>query len=131
MHEKATVQYFLVLFPEFKKVEKATVQAYLELASCRVPCHVWKENTKYATALLTAHMLTGQGHKGLGSGGGALTDESVGEISQSFATVFEVNRGDAPMMTTRYGIDFIALRKETVMTGMSTRSPYFRRPNCE
>lgn len=109
-------QYFLTLFREFSKVPPATIDAYLDLAQCRVPCKVWKHNARYAAALLTAHMLATQGPQGGGPAGGALTQEQVGDLSRSFQSIAEPGSGDAPLMTTRYGIDFVALRKETIVT---------------
>lgn len=116
MASNIDVHYFLELFDEFSKVKVPKIQAYLDIATTRVPSTVWGANTGYATALLTAHMLTASGRGGLGSGGGAVTDESVGDLSRSFATVFEPGSGDAALMTTRYGIDFVELRNETIIT---------------
>jgi len=113
-------QYFLVLFREFKKVDRATLEAYIDLATLRVPPTVWGANTKYATALLTAHMLSTQGFSGGGSAGGSVTAEQVGDLSRSYETVAEKGSGDAWLATTRYGIDFIALRNETVIGVMPT-----------
>lgn len=118
--------YFLTLFDEFSKVAKPKIQAYLDIATTRVPSTVWGSNTAYATALLTAHMLTASGRQGLGSGGGAVTDESVGDLSRSFATVFEPGSGDAALMTTRYGIDFVELRNETIVTADISGPPLLK-----
>lgn len=116
-----TVQFFLDLFEEFKKVKRSTLTAYITIASTRVPQTVWQSNTQYATALLTAHMLSAQGRQGAGPTAGALTQESVGDLSRSFQACFEPGSGDALLRTTRYGIDFVALRRETVVSGMTTR----------
>ena len=78
-----------------------------------MPQTVWGVNTPYATALLTAHMLSTSGPQGRGPTGGVLTSEQVGDLSRSFGTCFEPKAGDAVLRTTTYGIDFIALRKET------------------
>lgn len=114
---------------------KAKLDVYLELARRRVPCHVWKENTKYACALLTAHMLATSGRQGGGSTGGAISQQQVGDLSRSYATMFDTERGDALLLSTRYGIDFVQLRKETIVTGMSTRNnirlPIYCDPHCE
>ena len=121
MARNITSQYFLTLFEEFSKVKKAKIDAYLDLATIRVPVSVWGANTNYATALLTAHMLATSGTQGGGPTGGALTQESVGDLSRAFATVFDPTAGDAVLRTTRYGIDFVALRKETFTSAMTTR----------
>lgn len=112
-----TLQQFTTLFPEFSKVAAATLEAWIPIASNRVPASVWGGNTLYATALLLAHMLTASGKSGFGSGGGAVTSESVGDLSRGFSSVSSnAGSGDAELGTTRYGLDFIALRRETVVT---------------
>lgn len=116
-------QYFLTLFPEYKHTHETRINAYINIASVRVPLSVWGLNTQYATALLVAHMLATAGPQGGGPAGGALTAEQVGDLSRSFATVGEPGSGDADMRTTRYGIDFVALRKETFVTARSAYMP--------
>lgn len=107
--------YFKALFDEFDGVSDPKVQAYIDIASSRVPSGVWGTNTNYATALLVAHMLTASGAGGLGPSGGPVTNEAVGDVSRGYASIAEQGSGDAALMTTRYGIDFVALRKETVV----------------
>lgn len=121
-----TVVYFLDLFDEFKGISKTKLEAYITIASGRVPSTVWGTSSQYATALLTAHMLSTSGPQGGGPAGGALTSEQVGDVSRAFDTVFDPSSGDAAMMTTRYGIDFVALRKETIIGAMPAITP--RRP---
>lgn len=121
--DNITPQYFLNLFDEFKKVSAPKIAAYITIASGRTPRKVWCENTDYATALLTAHMLSTSGPQGGGPAGGALTNEQVGDLSRGYATVFQAGSGDAALMTTRYGIDYIALRRETIVSGMVAVNP--------
>lgn len=121
--------YFLALFDEFKKVDVNKLTVYLDLASMRVPATVWGDATKYATALLTAHMLTASGRQGAGPTAGALTQESVGDLSRTFESNFEPGAGDALLRTTRYGIDFVELRRETISCAMTTRGAT-PRPFC-
>ncbi|CAM6004899.1 unnamed protein product [Sphagnum balticum] len=59
-------------------------------------------------------------HKGDGAGGGSVTQEQVGDLSRSFQAVAEVGSGDSWLATTRYGVDFIALRNETIIGFMPT-----------
>jgi hypothetical protein len=122
-----TVAIFRTLFPEFTKVTDTALEVWLPIASSRVPFSIWSTNTQYATALLLAHMLTASGKSGLGSGGGAVTSESVGDLSRGFATVGQPGSGDQELLTTRYGQDFVALRRETVVaasvTGPTTLPP--------
>lgn len=115
-----TVAVFRTLFPEFTKVTDAALEVWLPIAASRVPYTIWTTNTLYATALLLAHMLTASGKSGLGSGGGAVTSESVGDLSRGFATVGIPGGGDQELETTRYGQDFVALRRETVVIGSVT-----------
>lgn len=122
-----TSQYFLALFEEFKKVKPAKINVYIEIASGRIPESVWETSTKYATALLTAHMLSTSGPQGGGSAGGPVTAEQVGDLSRAYGSVAEVGSADAFLATTRYGIDLIALRRETFTTGMSTYQSGARR----
>lgn len=114
--------YFTTLFDEFKATAKPKVDAFIGIASTRVNPDVWGTNAQYATALLTAHMLTMTGPGGLGSGGGAVTQESVGDLSRSFGTVGVQGNGDEQLMTTRYGQEFVALRNETIVTANVTGS---------
>lgn len=111
-----TAAVFLTLFPEFTKVTTAALEIWIPIASNRVPLSVWGSNTQYATALLLAHMLTAAGKSGLGSGGGPITSESVGDLSRGFGTVGVPGSGDQELLSTRYGQDFVALRRETVIT---------------
>ena len=120
MSNTITATEFLTFFDEFKKVPIPKIDAFIGVASIRVNAQVWGAVAKYGTALLTAHMLTMTGPGGLGSGGGAVTGESVGDLSRNFATVGEAGSGDAQLNTTRYGQDFIALRNETIVTPMAT-----------
>lgn len=126
MSNNITPTYFLTLFDEFKCIPKTKLLAYISIATTRVPQSVWCGATQYATALLTAHMLSTAGTQGGGPAGGAVTAEQVGDLSRSFATLFVPGAGDAPFMTTRYGIDFIALRKETIVSIMPTVRPRAR-----
>lgn len=122
---------FLAFFEEFKKVPLPTINLYITVATGRVPVSVWGTSVQYATALMVAHMLTTQGRKGDGAAGGSVTQESVGDLSRSYASMFDVSRGDALLLTTRYGIDFVQLRKETIVTGMTTYGGTFPKvPFC-
>lgn len=111
--------YFLDLFPEFKGTPNSRIQAYLDIATLRVPQSVWGGVYQYATALLTAHMVSmtanAPGGSG-GGGGGALASESVGELSRGYAFVGQAGSGDDALMATRYGMEFVNLRRETIVS---------------
>lgn len=116
------VQYFLTLFDEFKNVPTPKLNAFVGIATTRVDADTWGANADYARALLTAHMLAKSGGIG-GSGGasgGALTQESVGDLSRSFATVGVPGSGDQELLTTAYGQQFVELRRESFPTGLVT-----------
>lgn len=112
--------YFTTLFDEFSAVAPAKIQTFLDIASLRVSQPKWGDKTAYATALLAAHMLATSGAQGGGSSGGPVTAEQVGDVSRSYGTVGQQGSGDEDLRTTRYGIDFIALRKETIVPAMVT-----------
>lgn len=115
---------FRVYFDEFSDVSAAKLAAYLGLAEGRVPASVWGTNAKYATALLTAHLLAAAGGTG-GSGGGTggpVTSEDLGEASRSYGKLGVAGSADETLLTTRYGAEFIQLRRETVVSGMATGS---------
>jgi len=122
-HCHLSSQHFLTIFSEFQHVDPATLKVYLRLASCRTPPSVWGESTQYATALLTAHMLTASGKQGSGPTGGTITAEQVGDLSRSFESIAEIGSGDAPLMVTRYGIDYVALRKERIVGAQPVHTP--------
>jgi hypothetical protein len=116
--------YFLVLFDEFRVVPSQKIDAFIQVASGRVAPTVWGVNTQYATALLVAHMITMSGGVG-GSGGsaaGPVTQEAVGDLSRSYGTVGVPGTGDQELLTTRYGQEFVALRRETVVSCMAVGS---------
>lgn len=121
--------YFLTLFEEFKKVAPPKIQAYLDIATTRVAPAVWGANASYATALLAAHMLAHSGTQGNGGSGGALTQEAVGDLSRAYATVGVPGSGDQELLTTGYGQQFVALRRETIVTAM-IRKPPIRPGRC-
>jgi hypothetical protein len=121
MAPNITASYFKTLFDEYKGVADPKLEAYIDVASLRVPSTVWGASTRYATALLVAHMLATSGPQGGGPAGGALVSEDIGDASRGYEGITsEPGSGDAVLMTTRYGIDFVALRKETIVPAMTT-----------
>lgn len=112
-----TRTYFLTLFDEFSSVPSAKVDAFIGVASVRVAAAVWGDVAEYATALLTAHMLSSTGGVGGngGSAGGPVTAESVGDLSRSYGSVGEQGSGDQELLTTRYGQEYVALRRQTIV----------------
>lgn len=127
MANTITSHYFLSVFDEFKAVPVAKIDALIGVASLRVNPAVWgagssSDLSPYATALLTAHMLAvggGLGGHG-GAAGGPLSSESVGDLSRSFGTVGQAGTGDQELLTTRYGQEFVALRREVIIPCFAT-----------
>ena len=130
-----TIDYFLALFDEFKSVPSTKLEVYIELATMRVNKTAWgypsRDTYKPATAYLAAHMLvSGGGASGPSTGtggasGGALTQEAVGDLSRSFGTVGEAGSRSESEMTTKYGQQYIALRRENIVgLRITGRPPY-------
>lgn len=116
MANTITSAYFLSIFDEFASVSGVKIEAFIGIASMRVDPPTWGTSAPYATALLTAHMIaSGGGMGGKGGGvGGVLTSQSVGDVSRGYSPIAQAGNGDDAMMTTRYGIEFVALRRETI-----------------
>lgn len=127
-----TTGYFLTLFDEFKSVPAPKIETFIGIATGRVPSSVWGNNTAYATALLAAHMIASTGGSGGmgGAAGGILTSETVGDLSRGYSPVGEQGSGDAELRTTRYGIEFVALRRETVVACAVTGPDTILPPYC-
>lgn len=108
---------------------QSSIEPYIEIASMRVPVRVWGKAAKYATALLAAHMLTASGRGGLGAGGGSINSETVGDLSRSFSVVGMAGSSDQELLTTRYGIDYVAFRRENIVGMIVTgHGPYTGEP---
>jgi hypothetical protein len=117
-----TLDYFRSLFDEFDKVPTPKIEIYITVATGRVSRDAWGDTSyQYATALLAAHMIASAGGKGGAGGavGGAITAESVGELSRSYGTVGQAGTGDDELRTTRYGQEFIAFRRENIIGVMT------------
>lgn len=124
MANNTTSHDFLVIFDEFKSVAVQKIDALIAICSVRVNIDVWGvQMAPYATMLLVAHILTMTGRSGAGPGGGALTAEAVGDLSRGYATVGVPGSGDQELLTTRYGQEFVALRRETIPMGTLTGPP--------
>lgn len=107
--------------PEFTAVADAVVDAWIARAEPQINPDSFGDNTVYAGALLTAHMLTRfppQGTVIAPAPVGAVTSESVGGISISYAAP-PVGKAilDASLGSTRYGIEF------SRMLGLACASP--------
>jgi len=117
MANNITRDYFLLVFDEFQGVPSPKIDALIGVASLRVAPLIWMDHTQYATALLTAHMISAGGGAG-GEGGGVsgpVQSETVSALSRSYGTVGSGESGDQELLTTRYGQEFVSLRREVVV----------------
>lgn len=113
-------EFFICLFDEFKDVNAKKIEAFIELASNRLSNpSVWGNKIKEATAFLAAHMLASTGGEG-GSGGGiggAITSESVGDLSRGYSQVsLSSNGNDETYALTRYGLQYLELRRSCIVS---------------
>ena len=117
---------FLALFDEFEGVPSKKINAWAEFASHRVDEKAWGKCADEAIYYLTAHMLASTG--GIGGSGGAnagpVTSESVGQLSRSYGQVNVGNGNDELLATTRYGQQFIELRRTCVIPATVSCATY-------
>lgn len=103
----------LLIAPELSNLSEPLIEFFIELAKDHVNETKWGARYKRAVCLLTAHLLT---LKNRGAGGaGAITSESVGELSVSYGAVSD--KADV-LLTTTYGSMFYSLRKTLSITPM-------------
>jgi len=91
--------------PELASTTSGVAQVYLGLALNFVNEQKWGRKYVQAVCLMTAHLLTLQIRK---SSAGAITSESVGELSVSYSTP---STGDEELKSTIYGAAYFMLRK--------------------
>lgn len=120
-----TKDYFTTIFDEFKTIPAAKLDVLIGVATNRVDQNAWGSNYQYATALLVAHMIASSGGSGgSGGAGGALTSEAVGDLSRGYAKIGVAGSGDEELQTTQYGAQFVALRRESIVTPFVTGAGY-------
>lgn len=111
--------------PEFKNVEDETIEVYIDIARDFVCVSKWGEKKgKHAIILMTAHMMKdlGIGSNESSSASGPVTMEKVGDLQRSYASASLTggSTSDQLLATTKYGRQFIMLRKTLVITPMVT-----------
>ena len=99
-------------FPEFASTSDAFIQLYIDQAILCVNVNRWGNKSEWGIAYLTAHLLTIINRGGSGQSG-AVTQESVGDLSRSYGTVTPINESE--YSTTNYGREYLRLRK-TILT---------------
>lgn len=112
---------FRAYFEEFSSVSDTKTDLYLGVSASRVDSTAWGTCAEYAQALLTAHMLASAG-SGAADGGssGAVTSESVGDLSRSYGSMDVKSDADKPLTQTKYGREFLSLRAECIVPASLT-----------
>lgn len=115
--------------PEFAAVPNAIVTKFITYGLTRINATVWGEQADLATILITAHMLKragyGNGLAGTGAGGprGAVTQESVGDLSRSYANPASGSSSssdsESSLSSTAYGAEFVAIRNTIPVTPLA------------
>lgn len=95
-------------FPEFVSLSDAFIQLYIDQAILSVNVNIWGNKSELGVAYLTAHLLTIIGRGGTGAAG-PVTQESVGDLSRSYAQVSIPNVNEYGL--TSYGQEYFRLRK--------------------
>lgn len=97
--------------PEFTAVADLVVDAWIARAMPQIDPVSFGDNTVYAGALLTAHMMTRFDPAGIAAAPvGGITSESVGGISVSYAAP-QISKPilNASLAGTKYGVEFSRL----------------------
>lgn len=97
------------LFPEFASVSADRIQAWIDIAECRINREAWGSKADIGVKFLTAHF-TKFGESSGALGAGPVTSISVGELSKSFATPGSLS--ESAFGSTSYGREFLELRAE-------------------
>lgn len=123
---EATAENIKVLFPEFSSVSDQRIENFIEIAKLSVNEAVWKSSYGTGLSYLTAHLLkragAGGGVQGGSSNAGMVTSEKVGELQRSYAlpNFSGGSAEDSLLATTSYGIEYLRLRRQILVTPMVT-----------
>lgn len=98
----------LDIAPETASVDAAQRSRVIALAQKHISNAVFGDLTELAVAYLAAHMLTMSKR---GGAGGAVTSESEGALSRSYA----VPTSTASLNATSYGQDYLSIRRAVVL----------------
>lgn len=119
-----TVAMFRTRFPEFTTLvaADARVQQALDDATLSLNPNAWGKKYDLGQAYLAAHLLSIElANAGAAGGAGAsvgqVTQEAVGEVSHSFATLVTTQGSSNTVddfALTRYGVRYLSLRREVV-----------------
>ncbi len=106
--------------PELEGTKTSRMDRFIEVAKGSVSESVWgsgAEKADYATALLTAHILTVLNRKGIG---GEVRRKKVGDTEVEYSTVTGGRADSAEaqheLNQTSYGREFLRRRRQLVIT---------------
>lgn len=122
--------------PEFAAKDDDTLAFYLDLAQERLDARAWGKPFSTAVCLLTAHLATTllAESEGAAAGTGAagqVTQVTVGRWSMQFGKGLSGAESgldpaaDGSLVQTRYGREFLALRKTRAAGRSRLVSPYY------
>lgn len=100
-----------LLAPELDSVAEATRTAMLAHFAGTQDSSAWGDSYTEAVVLLTAHQLTLNNRAANGtSGAGPVQMERASKQTVQYGSVSTGSMSDAPYLTTRHGVAFVALR---------------------
>lgn len=123
---EATAENIKALFPEFSSVSDQRIENFIEIAKLSVAEKVWGSSFGTGVSYLTAHLLkragVGGGVQGGSSNPGVVSSEKVGELQRSYAlpNFSGGSAEDALLATTSYGMEYLRLRRQILVTPMVT-----------
>lgn len=105
----------ICIAPELEGQE-SRVTKFIEFAKARVSEAAWGDKANFATALLTAHMITSLGRAAAGTTG-EIKKKKVGDNMIEYATQTLSERSvDDEYLSTAYGREYLSCRKQLVLT---------------
>ena len=123
---EATAENIKALFPEFGSVTDQRIENFVEIARLSVSEKAWGSSYGTGLSYLTAHLLkragVGGGVQGGTSQAGVVTSEKVGELQRSYAlpNFSGGSAEDSLLATTSYGMEYLRLRRQLLVTPMVT-----------
>ncbi len=103
----------VALAPEFADTSEATIALYISLAADFFCVERYGARGKTALTFMALHLLSMQGQVG---SSGAITSESVGSVSTSYA----VSSSDSDLASTPYGRMFLRLQGNSAIGAFVT-----------
>lgn len=123
---EATPENIKSIFPEFAAVSDSRIENFIEIASLSLSEKIWGSSYGTGLSYLTAHLIkragVGGGVQGGSSNPGVVSSEKVGELQRSYALPnFQGSSAEDSLLgTTSYGIEYLRLRRQILVTPMVT-----------